>query len=56
MYCYIYQANVTGINTMGSIDGLNPFTNYSCTIRAVVMASAGVMSDPIVVRTAGAGT
>ena len=43
---------------MENVDGLTPFTNYSCTIHAVIMASAGAMSDPIVVKTAdpGAGT
>ena len=41
---------------MGIIDGLSPFTNYSCTVHAVIMTSASAMSDPIVVRTAEAGT
>ena len=41
---------------MGTVDELNPFTNYSCTIHAVTMTIVGLMSDPIVVRTAEAGT
>ena len=40
---------------MGSVDDLSPFTNYSCTIHAVIMTFDGLMSDPIVVRTAEAG-
>ena len=40
---------------MGSVDGLSPFTNYSCTIHAVIMTFDGPMSNPIVVRTAEAG-
>ena len=41
---------------MGNIDGLNPFTNYSCSIHAVIRTSASAMSNSIVVRTAEAGT
>ena len=41
---------------MGTVDELSPFTNYSCTIHVVTMTIVGVMSDPIVVRTAEAGT
>ena len=40
---------------MGSVDDLSPFTNYSCTIHTVIMTFDGLMSDPIVVRTAEAG-
>ena len=40
---------------MGNIDGLNSFTNYSCTIHAVIMTATSAMSDPIIVRTAEAG-
>ena len=41
---------------MGTVDELSPFTNYSCTVHAVTMTIVGSMSDPIVVRTAEAGT
>ena len=40
---------------MGTVDELNPFTNYSCTVHAVTMTIVGSISDPIVVRTAEAG-
>ena len=53
---YKFQTNVTGTSTMGTVDELSPFTNYSCTVHAVTMTIVGSMSDPIVVRTAEAGT
>ena len=40
---------------MGTADELSPFTNYNCTVHAVTMTVVGLMSDPIVVRTAEAG-
>ena len=41
---------------MGTVDQLNPFTNYNCTVHAVTKTIVGSISDPIVVRTAEAGT
>ena len=52
---YSFQANVTGTSTMGTISGLSSFTNYNCTVYAVIMSFVGLMSEPIVVRTAEAG-
>ena len=52
---YKFQTNVTGTSTMGTVDELSPFTNYSCTVHAVTMTIVGSISDPIVVRTAEAG-
>jgi len=40
---------------MGTVTGLSPFTEYSCTIHAVTVAE-GPVSDPVVARTAEAGT
>ena len=55
-YKIIFQpTNVTGNSTMGTVDGLTPFTNYNCTIHTVIMTVDGPMSDYIVVRTAEAG-
>ena len=51
----LFQTNVTGNSTVRTVDGLSPFTNYSCTVYAVILTSDGLMSDPIVVRTAEAG-
>jgi len=40
---------------MGTVSGLSPFTDYSCTIFATTVAD-GPVSDPfVVVRTAEAG-
>ena len=46
----IFQANISSTLTMGRVSGLNAFTNYSCTVRAVTV-SAGPMSDPATVTT-----
>ena len=48
------QVNVTGTATMGTVSGLGPFTDYSCTIHAVT-GSDGPVSDPVIVRTPEAG-
>ena len=40
--------------TTGTINGLSPFTNYTCTIL-VTTVMAGPMSDPITVRTNESG-
>jgi len=48
------QANVTGPAIMGTVSGLDPFTDYSCTIFATTVAD-GPVSDPFVVRTAEGG-
>ena len=39
---------------MGSVTGLSPFTDYSCTIHAVTVVD-GPVSDPVIARTAEAG-
>ena len=39
---------------MGTVTGLSPFTDYSCTIFAITVAD-GPMNDPIVERTAEGG-
>ena len=39
---------------MGTVSGLGPFTEYSCTIHAVT-GSDGPVSDPVIVRTPEAG-
>ena len=39
---------------MGTIDGLSPFTNYTCTVLATTVTE-GPTSDPISVRTAESG-
>ena len=54
IFTLIFQTNITGTSTMGSVDGLSLFTNYSCTIHTVIMTFDGPMSDPIIVRTAEA--
>ena len=41
---------------MGTVNGLSPFTNYNCTVHAVIMTFNGLVSDPIIVMTAEAGT
>ena len=40
---------------MGTVNELSPFTNYNCTVHAVIMNIVGSISDPILVRTAEAG-
>ena len=51
----LIQTVVTGTSTMGTVNELSPFTNYSCTVHAVTITIIGSMSDPVVVRTAEAG-
>ena len=41
-------------NAPGTVDGLSPFTEYTCTISASTV-SPGPVSDPITVRTAQSG-
>ena len=41
--------------TMGTINELSPFTNYTCTVLATTVMD-GRMSGPITVRTAESGT
>ena len=55
---YMYftlKINVTGDTTRATVVGLNPFSNYNCTLHAVTVSS-GPMTDPIIVRTAEKGT
>ena len=49
-----FQVNITSTATMGTVTGLSPFTEYSCTIHAVSVAD-GPVSDPAVVTTTEAG-
>ena len=42
------------MGTMGTINELSPFTNYTCTVLATTVMN-GPMSDPITVRTAESG-
>ena len=42
------------MHTTGTVNGLSPFTNYTCTILATTVI-AGPMSDPITVRTDESG-
>ena len=47
-YCKLilsFQANVSGDVTMTTVLGLNAFTTYSCTVRAVTVLD-GPESDP----------
>ena len=55
VYAQLYiQVNITGAAMMGTVTGLSPFTDYSCTIFAVTVTN-GPVSDPVIVRTAEAG-
>jgi len=54
IYTFNIQANVTGPAMMGTVPGLDPFTDYSCTIFATTVAD-GPVSVPVVVRTAEGG-
>ena len=49
-----FQTSVNGNVTMVTITGLNPFTNYSCTVHAVTI-SDGPQSDLAAVTTLEAG-
>ena len=42
------------VPTTGTINGLSPFTNYTCTILVTTVMD-GPMSDPITVRTNESG-
>ncbi|XP_065905061.1 uncharacterized protein [Dysidea avara] len=42
--------NVTGTAIMGTVTGLHPFTDYSCTVQGVTVAD-GPVSNPVVVKT-----
>ena len=42
-------------DTMGTIRGLSPFTDYTCTVLATTVMD-GQDSDPITVRTDESGT
>ena len=46
--------SVSGDVTMATITGLDPYTNYSCTVHAVTV-SDGPQSDPAAVTTHEAG-
>ncbi|XP_065904304.1 receptor-type tyrosine-protein phosphatase delta-like isoform X2 [Dysidea avara] len=46
-----FMVNVTGTTMMGTVAGLSPFTDYSCTIFATTVAD-GPISNPVVERTA----
>ena len=48
-----FQASVNGTVTMGRVSGLNPFTNYTCTVHAVTVSN-GPMSNPVTVTTSQA--
>ena len=55
VYAQLYiQVNITGAAMMGTVTGISPFTDYSCTIFAVTV-NDGPVSDPVIVRTAEAG-
>ena len=49
-----FQASVSGDVTMATVLGLNAFTTYSCTVRAVTVLD-GPESDPESVITLEAG-
>ena len=49
-----FQASVDGDFTMTTVLGLNAFTAYSCTVRAVTVLN-GPQSDPASVTTREAG-
>ena len=56
-YCKLilsFQASVDGDVTMATVLGLNAFTTYSCTVRAVTVL-AGPESSPASVKTLEAG-
>ena len=46
-----FQADANG--TMGRVSGLNPFTNYTCTVHAVTVSN-GPTSNPTTVATSEA--
>ena len=46
----IFQANISGDATTGTISDVDAFTEYSCTIRAVTVAD-GPASSTVVVTT-----
>ena len=49
----LFQDSVNGTVTMGRVSGLNPFTNYTCTVHAVTVSN-GPMSNPVTVTTSQA--
>ena len=53
--CDYLQVNVSSTNTTQAVVGLNPFTNYTCTLYATTVSN-GPTTDPITVRTAEQGT
>ena len=53
--CDYLQVNISSTNTTQAVIGLNPFTNYACTLYATTVSN-GPTTDPIIVRTAEQGT